>query len=327
MSLDEKHLKDLINLIELIGLNERLSKEDVNKFIELESIDECKQYMEVMLDFYFDVFNPLSNRVEVSEFEQDRDLWLQTIFSKGCSFLRLLDGISYSKGLFRLNKIVDFPTLFTIARRIYESLIAFELLFVLPKTPDQQTIVYNLFVAHTLSERLRNLDEEFHKENPERIEEEKKDFAACKKNIEETKLYKTLNKHTKDVIQNAIGKKFRYLFKEDNTMEFIQYDKAHRLLNVKEGIFDAIYSHFSLHGHPSYLSLIQFRESYKPDSREDLHMAYFATKCMLSFMSIFIIDYMKLNPAAKEQYDKLEEPRRFAIGMYEYGMRGEKIFQ
>lgn len=327
MSIDERHMKNLIKMIESTQFNEQLSEEDLNKFIRLESIDECKLYMKVMLDFYFDAFNPLLNRVGTSEYEQDRDLWLQTIFSKGCSFLLLLDGISYSKGFCHLNKIVDFTTLFAIARRIYESLIAFELLFVIPKTPDQQIIVYNLFVAHTLSERLRNLDEEFHKETPERIEEERKGFADCKKNIEETKLYKTLNKQTKHVILNAIGKKFRYLFKEDNTMEFIEYDKAHRLLNVKEGIFDSIYSHLSLHGHPSYLSLIKFHESFKPDSRQDLHMAYFATQSILSFMSIFIIDYMKINPTAKELYDKLEEPRRFAIGMYEYGMREEKKFQ
>ena len=30
---------------------------------------------------------------------------------------------------------------------------------------------------------------------------------------------------------------------------------------------------------------------------------------------------------AKSMYDKLEEPRRFAIGMYEDAMRGEKKFQ
>ena len=44
-------------------------------------------------------------------------------------------------------------------------------------------------------------------------------------------------------------------------------------------------------------------------------------------MSIFIIDYMKLNPEVKTMYDKLEEPRRFAIGMYEDAMRGEKKFK
>lgn len=55
-------------------------------------------------------------------------------------------------------------------------------------------------------------------------------------------------------------------------------------------------------------------------------MAIHATQCMLSFMSIFIIDYMKLNSKVKAIYDNFEEPRRFAIGMYEDAMRGENKF-
>ena len=58
-----------------------------------------------------------------------------------------------------------------------------------------------------------------------------------------------------------------------------------------------------------------------------MDMAKHATQCILSFMSIFIVDYMKLNPEVKTAYDKLEEPRRFAIGMYEDAMRGEKKFK
>jgi hypothetical protein len=109
-------------------------------------------------------------------------------------------------------------------------------------------------------------------------------------------------------------------------MEFIQYEKAYTLLNVKENLFNNLYSFFSLHGHPSYLSLIQFREAFKNEYRADKEMAKHATQCVLSFMSIFIVDYMNLVPEIKVMYNKLEEPRRFAIGMYEDAMRGEKKF-
>ena len=67
MSIDERHMKNLIKMIESTQFNEQLSEEDLNKFIRLESIDECKLYMKVMLDFYFDAFNPLLNRVGTSE--------------------------------------------------------------------------------------------------------------------------------------------------------------------------------------------------------------------------------------------------------------------
>ena len=328
MELSEEQLKMLLKVVEPKP-NNPLTLEEVQRFIQLDTLDDCKQYLQVMLDFYFDVFKSPEGRKATSYIEDDRNIWMQTMFSKGCQFISLLDGVGYSKGTIRLKPIIDFSILFTIARSVYESLIAFELLFVLPKTDDQQTIVYNLFMAQGLSERLKDLDEEMRSHNPTRVQEEQNDIDDCRKAIEDTELYKTLDKQTKATIDYALGngKKFRYIFKEDNTMEFIQYEKAYTLLNVKENLFNNLYSFFSLHGHPSYLALIQFRDAFKDEYRADKEMAKHATQCVLSFMSIFIVDYMKLVPEIKAMYDKLEEPRRFAIGMYEDAMRGEKKFK
>lgn len=327
MGLDNKHLKLLLDMIES-RFGKQLTLEDVQKLIKMETIDDCKQYMKVMLDFYFDVIMSPSGRKASSYIEDDRNLWLQTMFSKGCQFVSLLDGVGYSKGISHLNPIIDFSILFTIARSVYESLIVFELLFVLPKTEEQQTILYNLFMAHGLSERLKDLDEDVKRNNQARVQNEQNDIEECQKTIEGTELYKTLDKQTKATIENALRNgKYRYLFKEDNTMVFVHYKEAYKLLRVKENLFDSIYSFFSLHGHPSYLSLIQFRDAFKDEYRADMYMAKHATQCLLSFMSIFIVDYMKLNSEVKAMYDKLEEPRRFAIGMYEDAMRGEKKFK
>ena len=310
-------------------VEKQLTIEEVQKFVRLDTIDDCKQYLTVMLDFYFDVIKSPEGRKATSPFEDERNIWLQTMFSKGCQFKSLLDGVGYSKGVSHLKPIIDFSILFTIARCVYESLIAFEILFVLPKTEDKQTIVYNLFMAQGLSERLKDLDEDMRSHNPTRVQEEQNDIDECRKAIEGTKLYKTLDQQTKATIDYALGngKRFRYIFKDDNTMEFIQYEKAYTLLNVKENLFNSLYSFFSLHGHPSYLSLIQFRDAFKDEYRADMDMAKHATQCVLAFMSIYIVDYMKLVPEIKTMYDKLEEPRRFAIGMYEDAMRGEKKFK
>lgn len=326
MCLNNKHLKILLGMIES-RFGKQLTAEDVHKFLQMKTVEECKHYMTVMLDFYFDVIISPSGRKASSYIEADRNLWLQTMFSKGCQFVSLLDGVGYSKGINHLNPIIDFSILFTIARSIYELLIVFELLFVLPKTEDQQTIVYNLFMAHGLSERLKDLDEEVKTKNKERVREEQNDIDKCKKNIEDTELYKSLNKQTKATINNAFGRKYRYIYKDDNSMEFVQYEDSYKILNAKENLLNSRYSFFSLHGHPSYLALIQFRDAFKDNYRADMDMAKHATQCVLSFMSFFIVDYMKLNPDVKTMYDKLEEPRRFAIGMYENAMRGENKFK
>ena len=226
MGLDNKHLKLLLDMIES-RFGKQLTLEDVQKLIKMETFDDCKQYMEVMLDFYFDVIMSPSGRKASSYIEDDRNLWLQTMFSKGCQFVSLLDGVGYSKGISHLNPIIDFSILFTIARSAYESLIVFELLFILPKTEEQQTIVYNLFMAHGLSERLKDLDEDVKRNNPKRVQEEQNDIDNCWKAIEDTELYSELDPQTKAKIKNAFGLRYRFAFKDDNTLKVVKYENAH----------------------------------------------------------------------------------------------------
>lgn len=327
MEFSKEQLKKLSDLLKSRS-EKQLTIEEVQKFIQLDTIDDCKQYLRVMLDFYFDVIKSPEGRRATSYIEDDRNIWMQTLFSEGFHFLSLLDGVGYNKGIDRLNPIVDPSVLFSVARRIYESVIAFEILFVIPDSEDKKAILYNLFMAHGLSERLKNIDEEMRSHNPERVAEEQKDIDECLREIEGTDLYSELDQQTKNIIKNAFGKKFRYIFKEDNSLEFVNYDDADKLLRIKNNMLKGTYSYFSLHGHPSYVSIFQFRDAFNNDSRADISlMAPHATQCVLAFMSFFIVDYMKLVPEIKTMFDKFEEPRRFAIGMYEDAMRGEMKFK
>ncbi len=327
MEFSKEQLKKLSDLLKSRS-EKQLTIEEVQKFIQLDTIDDCKQYLRVMLDFYFDVIKSPEGRKATSYIEDDRNIWMQTLFSEGFHFLSLLDGVGYNKGIDRFNPIVDPSVLFSVARRIYESVIAFEILFVIPDSEDKKAILYNLFMAHGLSERLKNIDEEMRSHNPERVAEEQKDIDECLREIEGTDLYSELDQQTKNIIKNAFGKKFRYIFKEDNSLEFVNYDDADKLLRIKNNMLKGTYSYFSLHGHPSYVSIFQFRDAFNNDSRADISlMAPHATQCVLAFMSFFIVDYMKLVPEIKTMFDKFEEPRRFAIGMYEDAMRGEMKFK
>lgn len=327
MEFSKEQLKKLSDLLKSRS-EKQLTIEEVQKFIQLDTIDDCKQHLRVMLDFYFDVIKSPEGRKATSYIEDDRNIWMQTLFSEGFHFLSLLDGVGYNKGIDRLNPIVDPSVLFSVARRIYESVIAFEILFVIPDSEDKKAILYNLFMAHGLSERLKNIDEEMRSHNPERVVEEQKDIDECLREIEGTDLYSELDQQTKNIIKNAFGKKFRYIFKENNSLEFVNYDDADKLLRIKNNMLKGTYSYFSLHGHPSYVSIFQFRDAFNNDSRADISlMAPHATQCVLAFMSFFIVDYMKLVPEIKTMFDKFEEPRRFAIGMYEDAMRGEKKFK
>ena len=99
--------------------------EQIEDIIRLRNITSCKQYRRLMLDFYFDAIE--ASRECDSRMLSDANIWLQTIFTKGCAFLSLLDGINYEKPGVRLNTVLDPSLLFTIARRIYESVVDFNI--------------------------------------------------------------------------------------------------------------------------------------------------------------------------------------------------------
>lgn len=305
----------------------KMTMENVALLTKMKTLDDCKRYMDVMLDFYFQVVKSPESRKCTSALDDDRNIWLQQIFSMGCHFRSLLDGVGYHNGLDRMNPIIDPDVLFTVARRIYESVVVFDALFILPKDENHQTILYNLFMAHGLSERLKNLDDDMRKRNPERVASEEADIAACKDAIVNCPLYAQLTQQTKNTIDNAFGRKYRYIFTDNDELKFIQYEEAYQMLRVKEELYSSLYSFFSLHGHPSYLSICQFRDAFKNEFRADMMMAEHATQCAISFMSIFIVDYMKISPELKAKYDAMDEPLRFAIGMYEDAMRGEGKFE
>ena len=96
----------------------QLTLEAVSKIAHLNTIDDCKCYIKVMLDFYCDIIKSPNGSKTTSYIENDSNLWLQTVFSKCCLFFVLLSGIDYKKGDFCFNPIVDFLILFTFARNI-----------------------------------------------------------------------------------------------------------------------------------------------------------------------------------------------------------------
>lgn len=107
INIDSKYLKIMLDMIEY-RFGKQVTLEDVQKLIKMKTIDDCKQYMKVMLDFYYDVIMTPSGCKASSYIENDRNLWLQTMFSKECQFVSLLDGVGYSKGITHLNPIIDF---------------------------------------------------------------------------------------------------------------------------------------------------------------------------------------------------------------------------
>lgn len=297
---------------------------DFQNVAKLNTIEDCKTYLRLMLNFYVNVINSPTTQEASSPFDEDRNIWLQIVFNKGCHFLSFLNDAKCQKDIDHLKPIIDPSVLFTMTRSLYESIIVFELLFIIPKTEEEQIILYNLFLAHGLSERLKDFENGILSCCPERIQQEREAIADCMMNITNTSLYNILPPQTKEKINSVFGKKFRFIFNEDHTLESANYIDAYKLLKIKHDFFQNYYSYFSLQSHPTYIALIQFRDTFGVEHYEDISiMIQHASQCVLAFMSIFIVDYMKLDVNIKAMYDNLDEVKRYAIGMYEEILRKE----
>lgn len=67
----------------IIKHNPKMTIEEVVELTKMKTIDDCKRYMKVMLDFYFDVIQAPVGRKASSVLEDDRNIWLQQMFSMG----------------------------------------------------------------------------------------------------------------------------------------------------------------------------------------------------------------------------------------------------
>ena len=73
--------------------------------------------------------------------------------------------------------------------------------------------------------------------------------------------------------------------------------------------------------HPSYYSLLQFKDSYKGKSPAFYDLACTASKYALVCMSVFIMDYMLVFPDTQHTFEELDNETQFMICMYNDIMR------
>lgn len=167
-------------------------------------------YLDYMIDFYFKVMIALGNVGFKSQFRAQMTSSLQMMFTKGKSMRLLLDGYSHKCGNITLNSLADHTVLFTIVRAAYEQLCAFELLFMIPDTEDKRIILENAYVAAALVNRLKAFTEEALTRYPEITAETRLDIDCCRKEIQNTALYKSLTDGEKAKLEETIFKKGEY---------------------------------------------------------------------------------------------------------------------
>lgn len=287
---------------------------------ECNSINDSKELLGVFSSYLMKLAVYLHHFKSQTEQQLYTRLFIQQLFLKSRSFIRLLEGEDYDNGVL-VNHIVDCSSLLSITRDIYEQLYAFELVFVLPQSDDIRDLMRNLFVMQGLKERQKYVADG---SNYQRIKlDEAAELEDRTHAIYNLPFYKSLSSSDRSKLENNIKNcRFRILVKEDGGIHKSDYDDMPSLVGIKSGLFDTIYSFTSLHTHPSSVSLKQLNSAYSDDEWVTASCTASLMVCML--LSIFIADYCKLEPEALDFYKIQPDEIRFCLALQNYCIRPEE---
>lgn len=300
--------------------------EYIRKIISLRDISACKAYIKVFTDFLFDLMKELGEKKisHSSERMSEADIWVQMIFTNALAISRLLDGISYERKGVRLNPFIDHRMVFALTRTLYENLIAFELVYILPLDDDKKTFMYYLYAAAGYKEQLDCLSGDRDK-YPERIASINEALTDAEQKAKSTEYYKNVDIDNKRVIDNALKSgRYRYRINEKGVLEKAEWENAMKMIGVNSEALDGLYKYFSNLSHPSHWGQLQFQQSFESQKSEYINLVCYATRCVILFLSIFVKDFERLVPETCEVLSGQAYDNRQMIMLYEHRFRGAR---
>lgn len=119
-------------------------------------------------------------------------------------------------------------------------------------------------------------------------------------------------------------KDYQLYFKSENEIKKLGWRDFADKFGMKNNCVSNLYTFFCLHAHPSYPSIMQFRDAFAKNNPEFLNMALFASQTFLIFLSVFLVDYMRLFPTIVEDFKKLDADTQKLLIAYNDFFREDK---
>ena len=297
---------------------------EYTRLMRLETLKDCSDLLDVYLKLFFKVIrkNPEESNTTA---ESQAELVHQMIFTKMGHLKELIKGFEYEKDGVKLNRIVNPTVIASHIRNLFETVAMFNLVFINPKTADEKTILYNLWVSAGLKFRQRFEIVVKKSESQEKLDNEKQQIEDLKTEIENTDLYKSLNEKEQNKIQSKLKEKDYKIQFKDGKVDFLSWQQTVPVMGIKEGIMDTIYTYFSLYAHPSSVSVFQFADMFKKGDTPFLDLTTFNLNNFFFLVSIFIFDYIKLFPKVKGIFESLEQIEQIVIDRQNVFARDESF--
>lgn len=293
-------------------MNKETLRERFHRLTTFDSIDDSYELFGIYAECLF-LFIEKQHKTPSSP-QRDANILLQMMFSKVLHLKSMVDGISYKgKNENVLPNVIDPTVLAQLVRNIYETTCMFNLVYRTPKSKEEKEILYLLWVCSGLNYRQRFGTSISSEENKEKLSNENIEIDKQVSKINENKFYLSLEEKQKQKIKQKIKEK-NYLIKFENKEVHLLY--WHELIKIAGGrdvFYENIYTYLSLYSHPSYVSVIQFRDMFKKEEQSYVKLSIFNLKIAFHLISIFIADYIYLFPEALDAFNSIDSIDQIVI--------------
>jgi hypothetical protein len=293
-----------------------LNRNAATRLFQCDDLAATKDMLHILAECLFKMFNEHFKEKANDRMEYDCKIVCQMMFTKVLNLRKMLDGTDFtSRDGSALNNIID-PTIVAIlVRNIYETIAAFNLIYVAHKNTEEKQILYNLWVVAGLKYRQSFAGSARSDENIKKMEGEAQDIQHLIREIEETTLYKSLDQKAQTIIQEKIKRKDYRIFFNGLDVQQLSWQDIVPVMEIKDEIMDKMYTYFSLYSHPSNVSVFQFKDLFG-DPSDFLNMTNFNVKNAIMLISLYIGDYIKLFPNTQKYFDSLPPIDQWAINFH-----------
>lgn len=281
------------------------------RYINVADMESAKEYLQIFIDFYCKMVLAHHYDTVRTQREADAHIVFQMILSKAMNFKQLLDGVEYKGQHIKMKRIMDPTLLFTLVRNLYETLCAFELINIIPDSEEKKNFLFLIYQISALKYRQRfssniTLPDNFHKQQIE-AEEINDDIQK----IYSSPVFQRLDQKYKDKLNSFISKKqYQLYFKNDTAIDKKDWKDIAVIFGMKKECVENLYTYFCLNAHPSYAAIMQFRDAFSKENPEFINLALFAAHTFLIFLSVFLVDYMRMCPTLIGDFKRLDEEKQ-----------------
>jgi len=300
-------------------------KEEIIRFTTADDIATNIEFLELYIQCFSDIVEKHQLDEVESGLKADAKMILQMLFSKLIHLRKILEGVTFinKEGKQLINPIIDATIVITLVRSIYEQVCLFNLIYDSTDDEEKRNLVYYLWVSAGLKSKQRFKDDATTPENKEKVEEDKKKIEELKLAIEDMQTYKDLDASNQGKIQKQLQKDFKVKI-EGGNVRILSWQDISKEFMTKSDFFDNMYKYFSLHAHPSQVSVSQFADMFEVGNEGFKGITVFNIKLCVALMSSFIGDYIRLFPEVKTTFENRPEIDQIMLNFYNRVLRGDE---